>query len=165
MTRLTRLAASAERRVGFRGSRLILFGTIWILMGASVMVTPTVPRPWLVHEQLPTPVRAIGWVLTGSIAIWVGLRRIQPDGNAWAALTLMPTIRCASWTLAVAGWLITAPLHAIWPAVPVYGDPHGVTGALIYGLIVLLVSMSAGHHCATTVTLPPPPPLAPESGT
>ena len=154
--------ARLEARVGFRGSRLIIYGAIWVMTGVGTMLVPRQPDVALViHEKVPSILRGDAWVATGAYAAWVAHRR-GPDGRAWAALTIMPAVRMLSWLSSGAVWVVTSIGAAIWGAVPIVGTPVGLPLGCTYAAIVALITSSAHHHCAGLVLDPPPDHLLPE---
>lgn len=157
-----------EARLGFRSSRLVMFGSIWVLLGISTMTQPFPAHPasaLILHEQIPAVLHGAAWIATGGIAMTIGLRRAHDDSLGWAALTVLPTVRLLSWGFAWAAWLVSSALHALAPlvglSVPVVGFSGGITGGLVYLVILSLVSSSARHRCAESVLLPLPPDLPP----
>lgn len=158
-----RRIAGVEERLGFRSSRLVMFGVIWACVGVSTIAEPLPShggRALLLHEMLPPSIQGLAWLLTGCFAAMVGFRRAHDDSLAWAALTIMPTLRLVSWSFAWIAWVVTTVLHEIF-GVPVVGFSGGLTGGLIYLAILSLVSSSARHRCSDTVLIPRPPTLPP----
>lgn len=135
-------------RYGQRGVWLIVLGAAWIAFGIGVLLEPVEPRSWVLYEQIPTPVQAIGWWLTGGAAIATGLRSTVGKVNDWpghVALYLMPAVRLCSFTLSWLLWLTsTAMVHTGWlHSAVVIGVSEAWYAALIWLLIAVMLRLVA----------------------
>lgn len=126
-----------KRRLGLRGEVLLYVGILWIIFGWVIYVSPPAPgRALALHELLPLPVRAAGWILTGVVAIFFAFRRM-PGADRWGfgALLIMPFERFISWVLTPIfngiGWL---PSENIGPPLLLC-----LSNALVWGLITWLI--------------------------
>ena len=122
------------RQLGYRGSVLLTFGAVWILLGMSISedrIVEGVP-----HLLIPGEIRTILWVTTGVLAILAAWR--PPgfnDAFGWAALYLMPAVRTISYAIAWSdSWLPTGG----------EGYAAGWKFALIYFVMVAAVWICSG---------------------
>lgn len=91
-------------RFGWRGLWLMLLGSFWVLFGVGILLEPVTARPWVIYEHLPVSAQAIGWWVTGLVAIWQGSRGPDRDDSiGHVALYLMPAVRLLSFAVA---WLV-----------------------------------------------------------
>jgi hypothetical protein len=113
------------RKIGYRGSDLLYFGLIYVLMGVAVWINPQ-PNPILLHTQLAIWFRVTIWSGAGLISVvaaftWRRWPRTSQIG--FAALVFGPAERCISYVAA----MIRQPT-LIWMA-----------AALLYLLLTLII--------------------------
>lgn len=134
----------AALRYGWRGLWLMVVGGMWVLFGLGVLQQPNPPRSWVVYEYVPAAAQALGWWLTGCVAIWQGMRGAgRDDSTGHVALYLMPAARLLSFLLS---WLIYLGCQLV--AVFGYDGPSiGYSGgwyaALIWSLVSLMLALAA----------------------
>lgn len=118
------------RDLGKRGQILLIFGAVWVGVGAGVLYEGD-PAAW---DDLPafswwTPTtRGLAWIATGLIAIVYALRplRLRRDTIAFVALYIMPAWRVLAFTVEWFG-----------------GYSRGWIWALTYGCMVATVMICA----------------------
>lgn len=151
---MTRLAS----RYGWRGLWLMVIGAMWVVLGSGVLFLPEDPQAWLVHQQIPLPVRAGMWICTGAYAIWTGLRGPDTDDHlAHGALYLMPALRLFSYLVAWFTFLATSLAHHVNPAIEVSGLKLGWFAALIWALFCVMLAVGARWPNPDPGLLPMPP--------
>ncbi|TIC78765.1 hypothetical protein [Nocardioides sp. GY 10127] len=146
-------------RLGWRALWLVMVGSAWIVLGAGASIDRQVDRPWVLTQILPTWVLAVGWWVTGAVAIGVGLRgKGHDDGLGHLALYLMPAAKSLSF---IAAWVIAlvSPLlqHTGMTSHPV-GDPDGWYAATIWGTTSLMLGVVAGWPNPDPLPIPPADP-------
>lgn len=147
-------------RYGWRGVWLLVVGLTWIAFGIGQVLTPVVPHVWILHEHLPNLTLALGWWITGAVAVAVGLRSNPRDTGTDAlghvALYLMPAMRVVSYLLASAaaalGWLGD---RAGFDG-PDVGDPNAWFSALLWCLVSAMLAVGAAWP-NPQLPLPAPP--------
>ena len=104
-----------KRRLGYRGTVLLIMGIIEVAYGIGLIIypLPTLPRSyWVLHEMIPYPLRAFMWVATGVVACAFAFARAPGrDRFGFVALVLMPMVRAASYVTAWVIWLMPLPHH------------------------------------------------------
>jgi hypothetical protein len=144
-------------RFGWRGGWLILLGLAWLAFGVGVFLEPLPPRPWVLYETLPGLGQAIGWWLTGAVAIWQGTRgRVRDDSLGHVALYLMPAVRLISFTVSWLIYLGSYALHQLGVVDATIGYSAGWFGALIWVLVSAMLAWVAGWPNPLT-SIPSPP--------
>ena len=137
---LTRLG----ERFGYRGRWLIITGAAWLLFGFGTLYSPLHPRDWVFHEQLPAWLNALGWVATGAVAIWQGLRGPgRQDYAGHVALYLMPALRIVSYGLSFVVFAATFLLHHLGVSVQVVGFSGGWYSVLVWSLVSFMLAAAA----------------------
>lgn len=127
----------SPRYLGRRGAMLLVFGVLWIIMGAGTTQTPLDPDSPLVHERFPEGLRGSLWLATGALAIFYawrppGLR----DAVGFVALYAMPATRVLSF-----GW---AYLDHLIPWIGGPGQDDAWRGAVVYAAMIAAVVITAG---------------------
>lgn len=126
-------------RLGRRGAFLTAWGILFVLYGIGLFLQPLPAAPhatFLLHEDIPTPVRAALWVGTGVAAIRYALAgNPARDIRGFVALAAMPTIRMASYATA---WVLHLVLGGS------FGDPRGWVSAVFYAVLVTTIVLVAG---------------------
>lgn len=132
-------------RFGYRGTCLIILGSIWILFGISTGIDSRPRHELVFHEHLPTWLRASAWIASGAVGVLAGLRgKHRDDTFGMTALLVMPMVRMMSFT---ASWLIYLALsawHWVDPSVHVAGYSGGWYSASVWALVVTLLVLVAG---------------------
>jgi hypothetical protein len=131
------------RRFGFRGTALVIIGTIWVGIGFSITGEPDRP-PLLLMELLPDWLRIFLWLGSGTLAVALGLTKGN-DAIGWVALYLMPAVRIASYSFGTVDYFATT-----------VGGP-GLERGWLYALVWIAV-ISLIVVCAKW---PEPPPGVP----
>ncbi|MCD4535633.1 hypothetical protein LRP67_16190 [Nocardioides sp. cx-169] len=133
------------RRFGYRGAALLMLGATWVLFSGSILIRPTEARPWVFHELIPIPIRAVMWITVGLVAIGYGLRGAEKDDTVgMVALMVMPLERFVSFAVSWIAYLATSAAHHFSPDVKVIGYEEGGYSALVWLLIVTLLRLVAG---------------------
>lgn len=106
-----------SRRLGRRGTVLLMLGTLWFVQGLAVAFAPDTKElgaEYLIHLQLPLWFRVGLWCVTGLMAIVYAFLREPPgkDGIGFMALVLQPLLRTGSYGY---GFLVYAISHATSP--------------------------------------------------
>lgn len=136
---LDKLAA----RYGRRGAWLIVLGSVWLIVGFSILATPAEPRSWVAYQYAPPLVQAAAWWLSGGLAIWQGLRGPKVhDYLGHVALYLMPAVRAISFALSWLIWVVTSTLSAAGYFHPI-GWASGWYAALVWFLVSLMLRLIA----------------------
>jgi hypothetical protein len=134
--------------VDSRGQILIVYGVIWVLIGSQVLIEPD-PAGWEnlpIVSSVPREIRALAWILTGSLAILFAWRPrwIAHDGLGFLALYVMPTERVF---ILVWGWIdsVCPPIEVLgwFTLFDGPGDPAGLRSAAIYLAIVAAVIVNS----------------------
>ena len=90
----------SAHQVGRRGAILLTLGFMWVVIGLGVYDSAGVDRD-LLHEYIPSQVRALLWIVTGLLAIVHSFRPPgMSDALGFAALYLTPAMRVVSYALA-----------------------------------------------------------------
>jgi hypothetical protein len=139
----------AARYFGRRGGILILFGPLWILLGAIFATMPadrfSRPGPGGPLEVIDrTPWAGLMWVLCGLVALINGLvrRRVKnEDAVGYAALIIAPGFWMAAYVVSYGLWLYT---H--YTGVEEIGNPNGYLAALVYLVLVLAILVIANWN-------------------
>lgn len=119
-------------RNGRRGSVLTLLGVVWVLTGVSTLFAPPSPEYWLLSGG--SELRALGWILTGCVAIFYAHRAQGDDAWGYFALYIGPCFRIAAYGLGFFQWAAGSD----------YGTPRGIFGVLSWAAIVALLVIVAG---------------------
>lgn len=140
------------RRLGHRGAWLITLGALWALFGVGVLIGPEPHTPWALHQAIPLPIRAAGWIITGALAMISGARgRGRSDALGHVALWIMPALRCisyaASWVLYIATTALTGRS---------VGYDHGWFLAAIWAVVIVMLHLVAAWP-NPAAALPDPP--------
>lgn len=155
--------ARAADRYGWRALWLMVVGSAWLLIGLGTWVEGN-NTPWVPLQQLPQWLVAIGWWITGGIAIGTGLRgRILDDSTGHVALYVMPAIKVLSWTTA---WLLSAASPLLLSAGVVsepIGYGRGWYAAAIWLATSAMLAVTAGWPNPSRI-IPKPPATTSEGG-
>lgn len=132
-------------KYGHRGACLLGLGVVWVFFGASVMIDPQDPRPFVLHEMLPVWLRGALWISSGLAAAWFGLRGAEKD-DTWGmvALVLLPVERLVSFGVSWGAYVLTSGLHNLWPNIEAQGYERGWYAASVWAVIVVLLRIIAG---------------------
>jgi len=133
------------RRIGFRGSILVLFGLTWLIVGFGTYTAPKVPG--LLISEIPSALKGLGWFVTGLYAVATGLlSRWRDDSHAFVGLYVMPAV----WTLLYLwSWFIFLVHHWDWHLWGLFdnlgpGYERGWVQVPIFFLITGIVMICAG---------------------
>ena len=146
------LHSNVPRRLGRRGTVLVMLGLVWIVQGLAVGTSPRSTErgaQYLVHETLPTWLRVALWTGTGIVAVWAGFRQIPPgrDSYGFVALVILPIERGASfgWGFLLYLWhqLVEHVEWLPWDTAPM-GYPRGAIGAVSWLTIAALLMVISG---------------------
>lgn len=118
--------------LGRRGIILILLGIVWISQGVSIIILPT-PSPYLLLD-LWDPFRAIGWVVTGGVAIAFARTKQGFDAFGFLALYVMGAYRILAYLYNFALWTVGNP----------EGNSRGIIGVFSWLTIIILIMVIAG---------------------
>lgn len=118
---------------GRRGVCLALLGAMWLLVGLSCVVIPPSDDYWLLSG--PGWPRALGWLITGALAIVYSRRPQGDDALGFVALYVMAAFRIAAYGLAFIQWVATGGEQ---------GNPRGIVGATTWIAVLMLVVVVAG---------------------
>ena len=143
------LVPRPPREVNKRGQILAIFGFIWVVIGISVLQQPALPGyEHLLFAQIPTPIRAGAWVITGILSMAYALRprSIDDDGIGFLALYVMPAERAAIFLWGWVEWVTPG-------GGPGYG--RGLLAGAVYLTLVAAVMVIATW---------PDPPINPPTG-
>jgi hypothetical protein len=146
---MRQLLPRPPREVNKRGQILAIFGFIWVVIGVSVYQQPSLPGyENLLFEQIPTPIRAGAWIITGVLAMAYALRprHITDDGIGFLALYVMPAERAA---IFLWGWV-----EYVTPG----GGPGYARGLLAGAVYLTLVA------AVMVIATWPDPPINPPAG-
>lgn len=124
-------------RVGHSGSMLLIFGSIWTLIGLGLATSgdaPILATLWPM-TWLPMWLRVALWIVGGCVAIAYAFRPrwVDNDGVAWTLLYVPPALRSLAY---FTGWLH----HLLSPGA---GFERGWSQALIYLAMTLAVVVCA----------------------
>ena len=113
------------QRIGFRGLSLVMFGSMFMVIGLGVLANPAVdPNLW--HTQLPVWFRMLVWCGAAVVALVAAWQpSLQPLG--FAALFVGPAERFVSFT----SGMVMEPSFA------------RLTGAALYMLLALTILLIA----------------------
>lgn len=126
------------RRLGRRGTALVILGIMWLLYGAATIAAPEPPRPahpWLWHELLPVQLRAALWIVTGCCAFLAARWPAGSDRWGYTALVIMPMVRASSFGASAVTYFVTGGE---------LGYSLAVLSALVWTNVVALVMLLAG---------------------
>jgi hypothetical protein len=134
------------RRLGRRGSLLLLFGLAWILVGLTGLAFPQDrfsspgigPDQWL--QVLDGREFNLFWIVSGAIAFTVGIlhdRRIinRHEAMGWNAILTMPLIWMMCFIWSFAAWINTDGEA---------GRANGLYGFFVWAVISLVIMIIAG---------------------
>jgi len=148
---IDRLAA----RYGRRGCWLMLLGAMWLLIGGGTFLDPLAPRPWVLLELAPPWAVAMGWWVTGVLAIFQGRRGVvEDDSLGHVALYVMPMIRVGSYLICTAVYGTTLVLTELGRMDGPVGWSGAWYAALVWSLMPLVLAVVAAW--------PNPAPLLPK---
>lgn len=132
-------------RFGYRGTCLIILGTIWILFGISTSIDAQPRHELVLHEHLPPWLHTGAWIFTGALAVVAGLRgKHRDDTFGMTALMVLPMIRMLSFLASWLVYLVLSAWHWYDPAVEVAGYARGWYSASVWALVVTLLVLVAG---------------------
>lgn len=149
-------------RYGQRGSWLIILGVMWVIFGIGVFLEPIEDQSWVIVHYAPDWVRALVWVITGTVALTQGMYGpLHRDYPGHVALYLMPAIQVISFAISYVLYLGSAVIDAFWTDVPLIGWDRGWYAALVWLFIVVMIRLIADWPNPIR-GLPHPPPGARE---
>lgn len=122
------------RRLGRRGTVLLLHGAIWVLIGASLLADPIDLPGRMPHEALPAWVRGVAWIVTGAVGVASAWRPPGRDWLGFASLVSMPLVMSVSFATSAGGWLIGADI----------GSHRSWIDALIWVAVVAVITVVSG---------------------
>lgn len=127
--------SSPPKILGFRGSVLLVWGFIWLLIGVGKFVSPPSPADSiLITGYLPAPVRAGLWCVTGFVALAFAFRtRASGDAIGWIALYVMPAVLAVAYVIAWIQWLAGAG-----------GVSLGWLAAVVYVALAAIIAICSG---------------------
>ena len=109
-------------KLGRRGTSLLLFASVWTLIGVGYLTGPASPYPTLIHEVEHGPaIAGTLWVITAAAAA-IGALTVC-DRWAFGILCAMPTASLVAHLWDWVMWLV--------PGAPA-GNPRGWHSALIW---------------------------------
>jgi len=125
----------ATTQLGRRGTVLALLGIVWIAQGLTVLLAPSSPTYYLLANfELA---RAIGWIVTGVVAVAYAARLQGDDAPGFLALYVMAAFRVVAYSTEFVAWMI--PGGAV-------GNPRGIVGVFSWLVILLAIVVMAGWH-------------------
>lgn len=131
--------------LGRRGASLLIYGTTWIVVAASVILRPTRTETDL-FAFIPTVLHAGLWAAAGAVAIVYAFRRTPgADTPGWVALVVVALARAFTYAWA---WLASA---LPWSE---DGDPRAWLGAICWAVIALKIVTDAGWPETSITTTP-----------
>lgn len=88
-------------RLGRRGAILLLVGVAWTLQGVGILAQAWAPIALpVLHEWIPTPIRAAMWLAPGAVALACAWRRHPGDDTpGYIAAVGVPVFMTASWVI------------------------------------------------------------------
>ena len=136
---LDRLAA----RYGRRGTWLIVIGSVWLVVGLSILGDPLPTHSWVAYQYAPQVLQATAWWITGGVAIAQGLRGAKVhDYVGHVALYFMPAVRAISFALSWLIWVATSTLSH-FGVFHTIGWADGWYAALVWFLVSLMLRLIA----------------------
>lgn len=98
------------RRLGRRGTAVLLVGILWILIGTLVYVDkrPINPGDAILYESIPLIYRAALWYTTGLLAI-LTISKPRWVGIGFGLLSIMPAERLLSFCNSLIQYVIPGP--------------------------------------------------------
>jgi hypothetical protein len=121
--------------LGPRGQVLCVLGFVWILVGVSVLTTPSSPTPGVFLEQhLPAWARGVLWIGTGVAGIVAAWWPPGRDHWGFTALVAMPLARFTFYTLSTIFWLLP----------DIEGHSRAWVSAAVWGAIAEFIMIVAG---------------------
>ena len=125
----------ATNYLGRRGVVLALLGVIWIFQGATVLLTPPAPDYYLLSNfELA---RAVGWIVTGGIAIAYATRPQGDDAPGFLSLYVMAAFQAGAYAAGFVAWITPGGAD---------GNPRGIVGVFSWLVILLAIVVMAGWH-------------------
>lgn len=129
-------------KYGPRRSFLAVLGSVWVLMGVSILIAepPEFPMPGVPHTYVPAWIRFLLWAISGVVAVLASVWG-EEDGDSKAqalgfvALYVMPAERTLSYFVA---WVVSLGI------LPGGGLSRGWILALQYLAYVLIIYICAG---------------------
>lgn len=123
-----------DRHLGTRGWILLWCAAVWSIVGLGTFLdAATSSDPMLLHLYIPAIVRAVGWWVSASLAVYVAFRRRHVP-VATGGLMIMPLIYVASYTWAWITWLVPGPPP---------GRENGWYSAVYFVLMVGIVAIAS----------------------
>lgn len=123
-------------KLGRRGASLLLFASVWALIGVGYLTGPATPYPTLIRGfPNGSEIAGLLWIASAVVA-FVGAFHVL-DRWAFAALCAMPT---ASFLAHLWDWFMW-----LVPGAP-YGNPRGWYSALIWIPALMFVLVQGGRR-------------------
>lgn len=130
---------SLIERVGRRKAILVVLGSIWVLIGVSILLrAPMTPVSGVLFTYLPGWVRVLLWASSGTIALIAAAipeKEPKPEAIGFAALYIMPAERAVSYFI---GWI------ASFDFVPGVGYPPGLLSSFVYVGYMAIIYICSG---------------------
>lgn len=140
MGRLRDAREAVAHRLGRRGATLLTLGTVWVVIGISIVTAPP-PDVTHLHDMLPIPLRVVLWVGPGLVAAASAAKpRGADDTVAFTALVLAPLVRSGSYAWSWVVHQLNVAFDLGWEG----GDPRGWSYATVWVLVVALIRITAG---------------------
>ncbi|WP_405019540.1 hypothetical protein OHV05_24390 [Kitasatospora sp. NBC_00070] len=124
--------AAWRRRLGWRGTALLSYGTLWIIYGIGLMTTPRaglIRAASVITSLMGLHCWGVAWIVCGLVACVAATRRSGRDTWGFAAAAAPPTI----WGLAYLAAGATGEYRQAWASVPLLAAPLG--GLLIIAAV------------------------------
>lgn len=125
----------ATVRLGRRGTVLAVLGLVWVMQGVTVLVAPESPTYYLISHF--TLARALGWIVTGVVAILYAARPQGDDAPGFLSLYVMAAYRIVAYGAGFILWALPGGTE---------GNPRGIIGAFSWGVILLSILVMAGWY-------------------
>lgn len=127
------------RRLGRRGTALVILGALWIGYGWTLIGQQRITIPgadvYLWHQLIPQELRGYGWGLSGIVGMVFAGRRQGHDRYGFTALVIPPLVHVGSYLSAGVTFLVTAGEA---------GYRLGLASALVWTSVVALIMLIAG---------------------
>lgn len=129
-------------RFGWRGLYLMVMGIVWVAVGLAVTAVNAPHHPYVLFQYLPLGIEGGAWVVTGTLAAWVGSRGATDDDSlGHVALYLMPAVRCGSYMVSWLVWAATTVLHGLGGDITPSGYEVGLLAAIIWAAMIALITV------------------------
>lgn len=134
------------RRLGRRGTLLILLGMAWLLIGVTGIVLPqdrfSSPGigPDIFLQIIDGPEVNLGWIIAGGMAFTVGClhdRRLfnRHEAFGWNAILTMPLVWMSFFIWSFTVWVLSDGEG---------GRPNGLYAAIVWSVVSAIIMIMAG---------------------